>query len=285
MRRSKKKTIPISYILSGLSFICIVLIIVSFIVPDFASPVKDTVSYVVIPVSKGMNEVGAWFSDRKDDLSELRDVMAENEDLKAQIADLQNKNALSVEERSELEQLRELFQLSEMFSVYNTVAARVISKDSSNWFSTFTIDKGSKHGIKKDMNIIGDGGLVGIISEVGESYSVVRSIIDDESNVSAQLASSADKCIVKGSLQLMNEGVLKVFNIQKNATVNDGDMLITSNISSKFLPGILIGYVKNVENDSNNLTKSALLTPVVDFAHLDIVLIITQLKEEATIKE
>jgi rod shape-determining protein MreC len=285
LRRSNKKTIPISYILSGLSFLCAVLIILSFIVPNFASPVKDAVSYVVIPVSKGMNEVGEWFSDRKDDLSELRDVMAENEALKAQIADLQNKNALSVEERSELEQLRDLFELSEMVSVYNTVAARVISKDSSNWFSTFTIDKGSKQGITVDMNVIGDGGLVGIVSEVGENYAIVRSIIDDESNVSAQFASSADKCIVKGSLQLMNEGVLKVFNIQKDANVKDGDMLITSNISSKFLPGILIGYVKDIENDSNNLTKSAYLTPVVDFAHLDIVLIITELKEDVTITE
>ena len=285
MRRSNKKTIPISYILSGLSFLCVVLIIVSFIVPNFATPVKDVVSYVVILVSKGMNEVGEWFSDRKDDLSELRDVMAENEALKAQIADLQNKNALSVEERSELEQLRDLFELSEMVSVYNTVAARVISKDSSNWFSTFTIDKGSKQGITVDMNVIGDGGLVGIVSEVGENYAIVRSIIDDESNVSAQFASSADKCIVKGSLQLMNEGVLKVFNIQKDANIKDGDMLITSNISSKFLPGILIGYVKDIENDSNNLTKSAYLTPVVDFAHLDIVLIITELKEDVTITE
>lgn len=280
MKKRRKQSIPISYILSGLSFLCVVLIIVSFIVPGFAEPVKNTVSYVVIPVSKGMNEIGEWFSDKKDDLSELRDVMAENEELKDQIADLQNKNSLSVEERSELEQLRKLFSLSEMYSSYKTEAARVISKDSSNWFSTFTIDKGRKHGITKDMNIIGDGGLVGIVSEVGENYSIVRSIIDDESNVSAQFASTADKCIVKGSLQLMNEGVLKVFNINKNANIKEGDMLITSNISSKFLPGILIGYVKNIENDSNNLTKSAHLTPVVDFAHLDIVLVITQLKED-----
>ncbi len=278
MRKSDKKSVPTKYILFLLSFLCMVLIVLSFIMPGFARPVKNGVSYVLVPVSKGMNEVGAWFSDRKDDLSELRDVMAENDELKAQIADLQNKNALSVEERSELEQLRELFELSEQYSSYDTVAARIISKDSSNWFSTFTIDKGSKDGIEMDMNVIGDGGLVGIVSEVGENYSIVRSIIDDESNVSAQFASTSDKCIVKGSLQLINEGVLKVFNINKDAEVSEGDMIVTSNISSKFLPGILIGYVKDIENDSNNLTKSAYLTPVVDFAHLDIVLIIKQQK-------
>lgn len=278
MRKSDKKNVPAKYILFILSFLCMVLIVLSFIMPGFARPVKNGVSYILVPVSKGMNEVGAWFSDRKDDLSELRNVMAENDELKAQIADLQNKNALSVEERSELEQLRELFELSEQYSSYDTVAARIISKDSSNWFSTFTIDKGSKDGIEMDMNVIGDGGLVGIVSEVGENYSIVRSIIDDESNVSAQFASTSDKCIVKGSLQLINEGVLKVFNINKDAEVSEGDMIVTSNISSKFLPGILIGYVKDIENDSNNLTKSAYLTPVVDFAHLDIVLIIKQQK-------
>ena len=127
---------------------------------------------------------------------------------------------------------------------------------------------------------IGDGGLVGIVYEVGDNYAMVRSIIDDESNVSAQIASTSDKCIVKGSLKLMNDGVLQVFNINKDANIQDGDMVVTSNISSKFLPGILIGYIKDIKEDSNNLTKSAYLTPVVDFAHLDIVLVIKE--EKAT---
>jgi len=129
------------------------------------------------------------------------------------------------------------------------------------------------------MNVIGDGGLVGIVYDVNKSSAKVRSIIDDESNVSAQFASTSDKCIVKGSLTLLNDGVVQVFDIYKSAEINEGDMVVTSNISSKFLPGILIGYVKNIEDDSNNLTKSAYLTPVVDFAHLDTVLIIKQKKE------
>ena len=69
-----------------------------------------------------------------------------------------------------------------------------------------------------------------------------------------------------------------VFNLNKDAKVSEGDMVVTSNISSKFMPGILIGYIKSVENDSNNLTKTAYLTPVVDFAHLDTVLVIKQKK-------
>ncbi len=278
MRRRSRKQIPTKYILYGLSFLCLVLIICSFVFDGFASPVKSGASYVMNPVAKGMNGVGSYIISKVEDVKNFNSIKKENKRLKEQISDLQNKNALTVEDRNELKQLQELFALSEKYSEYETTGARIISKDTSNWYATFTIDKGSKDGIEVDMNVIGDGGLVGIVYEVNDNYSLVRSIIDDESNVSAQFASTSDKCIVKGSLKLINEGVLKVFNINKDAQVSEGDMLITSNISSKFLPGILIGYVKDIEEDSNNLTKSAYVTPVVDFAHLDIVLVIKELK-------
>ena len=274
MRRRKKFKIPIKYVLFILTLLCLATIIASFLFDGFLRPVKSTVAYVLNPVTKGMNSAGTWFSDKADDITELRKIREENKELKATIAELQNKNAMSVEERNELQQLRELYKLGETYSEYETVGARIISKDAGNWYSTFTIDKGSDAGIEVDMNVIGDGGLVGIVYEVGSNYALVRSIIDDESNVSAQFASTSDKCIVKGSLKLINDGVLQIFNINKSANVSDGDMIVTSNISSKFLPGILIGYVKDISDDANNLTKSAYLTPVVDFAHLDIVLVI-----------
>lgn len=278
MRRRNNREIQPKYILFALSFLCLVTIVASFIFDGFATPVKSAVAYVMTPVTKGMNNVGTWLNDKADDISEFRNIRKENEELKNAIADLQNKNALTVEERNELDQLRELYKLDVQYSEYETVGARIISKDTSNWYATFTIDKGSDDGIEVDMNVIGDGGLIGIVCEVGDNYAIVRSIIDDESNVSAQFASTSDKCIVKGSLQLINDGILQVFNINKDANVTEGDMLVTSNISSKFLPGILIGYVKDISDDTNNLTKSAYVTPVVDFAHLDIVLIIKQQK-------
>ena len=265
MRRRNRSEFPTKYVLIILSILCFVTIISSFVFSGFATPVRSAVSYAIMPVTKGMNSVGNWFSDK-------------GKELKNTIADLQNKNALTVEERNELEQLRSLYQLDNQYADYSTVGARIVSKDAGNWYSVFTIDKGSDDGIEKDMNVIGGGGLVGIVYSVNKNYSLVRSIADDESNVSAQFASTSDKCIVKGSLELINDGVLQVFNINKNAQINEGDMIVTSNISSKFLPGILIGYVKNIKEDSNNLTKSADITPVVDFAHLDTVLVIKEQK-------
>lgn len=279
MKRQNKFHFPTKYLLTILTFLCVLMIVLSFVIDGFARPVKNAVAKIVIPIQTGMNNVGIWLTDKSDNLKELNDVMAENESLKKELAEYKEANALSVQEKNELQRLRELYGLDSKYYSYTKIGARIISKDSGNWFSTFTINKGTKDGVQVDMNVIGGGGLVGIVAEVGDNYAIVRAIIDDESNVSSQFSSTSDECIVKGDLTMINEGVLSVININKDAKIVDGDMIVTSNISQKFLPGILIGYVKNIKDDPNNLTKSAQITPVVDFAHLEEVLVITELKD------
>lgn len=278
MKKNGESEFPTKYILFILTFVCAACIVLSIIYEDFGRPVKNAVATVVIPVQEGMNKVGRWMSARSDDLKELRDVMNENESLKQEIESLKEENTSLLLNNNKLEELQDLLGLSNQYSTYDKVAASVISKDSSNWFSSFIIDKGSEDGIAVDMNVIGNGGLIGIITKVGTNYAVVRSIIDDSSSVSGQFSTTQDTCIVEGDLKLINEGILPMSNINKDVEVTDGDMVVTSNISSKFLPGILIGYVKESSNDSNNLTKSGYITPIVDFAHINDVLVITELK-------
>ncbi len=166
------------------------------------------------------------------------------------------------------------------YSSLKKVGARVIGKDTGNFFNIFTIDKGSKDGLKEDMNVISGGGLVGIIFDVGDNYAKVRSIIDDESSVSVSFANTSDTGIVSGDLKLIDDGVMNITEVRKEAEVSEGDMVITSQISNKFLPGILVGYVTEVSEDSNELTKSGKIIPVVDFQHIDEVLVITDMKEQ-----
>ncbi|MBQ3584861.1 MAG: rod shape-determining protein MreC, partial [Lachnospiraceae bacterium] len=177
MRRRKSREIPTKYILFALTFVCMVTIVASFIFEGFATPVKSAVSYVMVPVTKGMNQVGTWVNEKVDEIQSFSSIKKENEELKQTIAELQNKNALSVEERNELEQLRDLYELDQQYSDYETVGARIISKDTSNWYSTFTINKGSKDGIEVDMNVIAGGGLVGIVTKTGDNWAQVRTII------------------------------------------------------------------------------------------------------------
>ena len=283
MRKRTKFTIPTKYILIFLTCLCASLIVLSFVSETFNSAIKDTAAKVVVPVQRGMNHVGLWLADKSDTIKEYSRLQDENKELKEKLNEIQAQNSILIQQQSELEKLRELYQLDDIYSDYPKVAARVISVQPDNWFSEFTIDKGSEDGIALDMNVIADAGLVGRVTYVGKNYAKVTTIINDNSNVSAKSASTSDNCIVNGDLELMSEGYIRVTNISRDAGMKDGDMLLTSYISDKYLPGILIGYITNITDDGNKLTKSAYLMPVVDFSQMEEVLVITQLKE--TIEE
>jgi len=253
---------------------------VSFTLNLSGGPLNTVAGYVFVPMQKGINTVGSWIVSRADDLKSLQDVMQENKKLQAEVDRLtQEMNTIKLE-RYELDNLRELMELDQKYPSYEKVAARVIGSDGGNWFNTFLIDKGSKDGIEKDMNVIAGSGLVGIVIDTGANYAKVRSIIDDASNVSGMSLSTADRCIVNGNLATMNDGQVIEFSSLKceDGAVEVGEQLVTSHISDKYLEGILIGYVSTIERDSNNLTYSGTVTPAVDFQHLQEVLVVLDKK-------
>ncbi|MGN0383300.1 MAG: rod shape-determining protein MreC [Eubacterium sp.] len=279
MKNRVKFTIPSKLILFLLTIFCIVCIIMSYINSNFGKPVKDAVATVIVPMQEGINSIGTWFSDKTSLMAYKKDLIAENESLKARVDELTEENTQLAQSKYELDNLRDLYNLDTEYSQYDKVAARVIARDTGNWFNTFTINKGSNDGLKTDMNVISNGGLVGIVTEVGSTYAKVRSIIDDDSSVSVKFTSTSDSAIVSGDLELIEDGYILVSDISIDADVSEGDMVLTSDISSKFLPGILVGYVTNLSEDANNLTKSGYVIPAVDFEHISNVLVITELKE------
>lgn len=280
MKKRKPKFEFISkYMLFILTTVFILIIAVSFIREDAMNPVKNAVGQLLSPLQSGLNQTGRTLIQAVSGIWELKDAQRENEELKQKIAELEEENNLSAQDREELKTLRELYELDGNYSQYEKVGAKVIGKDSGNWFHYFLIDKGYEDGIRESANVIADGGLVGIVTEVGATTSKVLSIIDDSSNVTAMTPEGQDGCMVSGDLTLYEEGVLRVMYVDKDASITSGDKLVTSNTSSKYLPGILIGYVKDLEMDPNNLSKTGTLIPVVDFSHLDTVLVITDLKE------
>lgn len=280
MKKRSKFTIQPKYIIFFLTLFCIGCMITSVAVPNFSMPFKNVASYVVVPLETGMNHIGKWFAEASDNFESIDKLQKENLELNSKVAELQEENNIMAQDNYELARLRELYELDRKYNEYPKVAARVIGKDTSNWFNIFTIDKGSDAGVKKDMNVIAGGGLVGIVTDVGKNYAKIRAVIDDESSVSVSFASTSDTGIVSGDLKLIDDGLLNITGIQKEAAVTEGDMVVTSQISDKFLPGILVGYVQEISLDPNELTQSGKISPVVDFQHIDEVLIIMQLKEK-----
>lgn len=269
------------YVFIVLSVLCVVMIVLSSVKDGLMNPLRNTIGYVLVPVQEGVNRLGFGIYDDIRNHQTLEEVKAENEALSERVASLTEDNNRLQQETYELARLRELYALDQEYMQYPKVAARIIAKDSENWFQVFRIDKGSKDGIRVDQNVMADGGLVGIVTDVGLNYATVRSIIDDESRVSAMGLGSADTCIVAGDLTLYENGRLRVTDIKKDGSLKDGDKLVTSNISSKYLPGILIGYAADVAMDDKQLTKNGYLIPAADFNNLSEVLVITQVKDDS----
>ena len=283
MKKKNQTSATNRYLLLGLSLFCILMMVLSSFSDKVSGPFKVFANYTVIPLQQGINQIGGWLGDMSDNFETLQQLRTENEKLQEQIDTLTTENSNLQEERYELERLRELYQLDQNYSDYEKTAAHVIGKDSGNWFSTFTIDKGSDDGIAVDMNVMAGSGLVGIVVDVGPSWAKVRSIIDDSSNVSGMVLSTSDRCIVSGDLSLIDEGQIRFEQMENNENqVSVGDQIVTSYISDKYLQGILIGYVSEVTVDSNNLTRSGYITPAVNFKDLQEVLVITTTKAELT---
>jgi rod shape-determining protein MreC len=280
MKKKTKFTFKSKYILAILTVFCLGMILLTFTTDVSTGPLKTVSGIVIMPLQKGINKVGTWLTSNQNYFKRQGDLVAKNKELEERINELVDENSHLLANQSELESLREIFKLAENYKQFDTVGATIISNDTGNWYDTFTIDKGSDQGIQKDMNVIAGNGLVGIIIEVGPKWSTVRPIINDVMAVSAQVDPLRDQCTVSGDLLLKDEGKLRITGLtDREDIVTIGDKVVTSNISTKYHEGILIGAIDKLELDPNNTTKSGTIIPAVDFNHLSKVLVITKLKD------
>ena len=283
MRKKKQSKFPAKYVLLIMTILCAVIIGCS-LKTSGSGPVSAAAGAVLAPMQKGVNQLGSGLTNLREHLRTKKSLEKENEELRTQLADAQqNLNQVQLNQE-ELDNLKSLYDMDQNYADYDKIAANVIGKDAGNWFSVFLIDRGSNDGITVGMNVLADGGLAGIVIQVGPNYAKVRSIIDDNSNVSARNLSTSDLCVVSGSLKTMNESSLIDFDDlrDKEDQAKVGDQIVTSNISDMFLEGIPIGYITDIKTDSNNLTKSGHIATIVDFEHLDDVFVILQTKDIST---
>lgn len=278
---TKKKSLPTKYVLIILTTVCFLSFFVSLVANVSNGPLHAIAGYIFVPMQQGVNKTGNFILDKTNEFKSLSEVMKENEQLKKQNDELIQQLNINKLDQYQLDHLRELLELSEKYPSYEKVAASVIASDGGNWFSSFTIDKGSDAGIQIGMNVMAGSGLVGIITEVGPNWATVRGIINDANRVSAMVSTTGDNFIVHGNLQMMNSENCITFSGLKDdeGNVKINDPVVTSFISDQYQQGILIGYINSIEDNSNNLTKSGTIRPVVDFEHLQDVLVIKELKQ------
>ncbi len=284
MKRRNKKKIVIApkYILLTLTIICVVVMVFSLFFDGIMLSVRNVTNTFILPMQKGVNTLGTYVESKIEAFKNYEDVLEENEELKEQINNYETVISQYQQDSYELDRLQKLYELDELYTDYEKTGARVIAKDTGNWFDVFYIDKGTDDGLSVGCNVLYGNGLCGIITEAGDDYAKVRAIIDDTSNVNAMILPSETLCNVTGSLTNYSDGYLLAENIDIDADISEGDQIVTSHVSSKYLSGITIGYVTKVENDANNLTKTAYITLAADFSNIEEVLVITETKKNVT---
>ncbi len=276
----KKKSVNDKHLLIALTVLCVAILLSSYLFDVSKEPFSTINEYLFFPIQSGLSDIGQAAGKRIDTIKKLKNLQNENKELRAKLDALTVENTSLHQMQMEYDRLKKLYNIDKELPSYNKIEANIVNKTPGNWFDYFTIDKGSDDGIKKDMNVVAGAGLVGIITDVGKRYSKVMSIINDSSNVKAMALTTSAQCLIAGDLSLLDRGSIHLLQLSDpKDKVLVGDKIVTSNISTKYMPGILIGYVNSLEKEPNQILKSGYLVPAVDFTALNEVLVITDLKE------
>lgn len=252
--------------------ILIILVFISNINIEKFSYIENAVSSLVIPIQNGLTYLKNKVSGNDTFFTDISKLKQENQELKQKNSQLEESLRELEMIKSENETLKEELDLSEKYSEYTSKAAYVIDRDISNYSSDIVINIGSKDGIKPNMTVIADKGLVGHVISVTQTTAKVQTIVDPASSVSCAISSSKDGIIVKGTLEGTSQ--LKATYIPTDAELVQNDSVETSGLGGIYPKGIYVGTIKKVVNKSNITDRYALVDTAVDFSKLDTVLVI-----------
>lgn len=269
---NKKKTGIVGIIITVI--ILIVLVFISNMNLENLSYIENAVSTVVMPIQNGLTYLKNKITGNHTFFADINKLQQENEELKTKNAELEKSLREFEIVKNENTTLKEYLNLSEQYANYETKAAYIINKDYSNYSNIFIINVGAKDGIKPNMTVISEKGLVGYVISTTDNTSKVQTIVDTASTVSATLSSSKDNLICKGTLE--ENGSLRATYIPTTATLVQGDKVETSGMGGIYPKGIHIGTIKKVVSTKNISDRYAIIEPAVNFDKVDTVLVITK---------
>ena len=246
----------------------------------FETPAADTgIGLVLSPFQNAVSWIGDKFVFVKTTVTDIMNVHEQNKALLAEIEELRAKNLAANEFEAENQRLRALIGYKEAATQFDLIAARVIGREAATWSSTIVINRGTADGIANDMAVVTAMGLVGHVSEAGFNSSKVQLILDPRSSVGTlvQRPESRVAGIVEGDIN--DPTAPRMVNIPKNSDVIVGDVVVTSGFGGVYPKGIVVGKIKDIQNEESGLLKYGIIDTTVDFQKLEYVAIIVQSRE------
>ncbi|MBR0350271.1 MAG: rod shape-determining protein MreC [Clostridia bacterium] len=238
------------------------------------SLIENIGSKFVMPIQNGLTFLKNKISGNNAFFDDINTLKEENEKLTAKNKELEQSIKEIENIKTENETLKQYLGLTEKYSNYKTIPGDVINKDISNYSRTITLNIGSKDGVKKNMTVIAEEGLVGHVISVTDSTSKVQTLIDPASSVSCMLSTTKESIICKGTLE--DKTSLRAMYIPTEASVIQGDTIQTSGLGGLYPKGLQIGTVKKVVDTENLTDRYAQVAVSVDFNKLNSVLVVNQ---------
>jgi len=256
-----------------IAIIVLIIIVVLSNIGQNKNKVQNTVSKVFNPIQNGIIYLKNKITGNTEELAKITSLEQENQNLKDSNSKLQEQVRELEVLKSENNTLKEYLNLKNKYADYSTVPGYVISRTYSNYDKIITINVGSNDGIEVNMPVISEQGLVGRVMSVAGSSAKVETIIDTASTVSANISSAKESMLVRGTISSTNE--LQVSSIPTEATILQGDEIVTSGLGGIYPKGILIGTVDSVVNTKNEVDRYATVKTATDFNLLSEILVIT----------
>jgi len=237
---------------------------------------NNVVQGFLSPFRTGMSKLTEKSQQLYSYLFEYESLLAENQALKEQLASMEDEARDAYATKQENERLRAALDLVDANEDYKLVDSYIISTSSVDWSNTFTINRGTNVGIEAGMcAITAYGELVGLVSEVGPNYAVVKSVLDSSLEISATIASSGHSGMVQGGYASGLEGLLRMNYLPSSATIRNHDQVVTSG-STVYPRNLILGHVVDAGFDDTGVAKYALLEPAADIRSLEQVFIVTE---------
>ena len=221
---------------------------------------------------KGTNKI----KETLDFFLNFSEVKAENKELINKNQELENKIATYSDLKEENDRLREVLNFAEERNNYNYISCDIIGYSGGNFLDGYIVNKGKNENVQKGMIVIASQGLVGQVTSVGNNWSIIQSLVNENIAVSVMVERTRDVTgYLKGYKDSKNANLAKVYDLPMDSEVKEGDVIMTSGVGMLYPKEIRIGEVTSVEEDKVKVMKSAVVKPYVDFNKLEEVFIVS----------
>lgn len=231
---------------------------------------------ILTPIRTGASKLTDQAEQLYNYMFEYESLLAENAALKEELATLEEDARLADSVARENDRLRSILGLKEANEDYQLVDCYIISRSSQEWSSSFTVNRGTSAGIEAGMcAITANGEVVGLVSEAGSNYAIVKSVLDSSLEISATISSSGYNGMVQGGYSTGLAGLLRMDYLPSSSVIRNNDQVVTSG-STVYPRNLIIGYVVDAGFDDTGVAKYALLQPAVNIGSLEQVFIVTE---------